>query len=671
MGEVDGYYYTPRKRHRFRKFLFFVFIVLVILCVIYWDKVYFFANLLLGNLYIVKVSVDKENVFLSRGISQELNFQIRASANPFCTSECRTRLFDLSTGEKIDDSSLIIKLPDPQYKTYNINVDQAGAGQKLYRFQVDCKSYGNSLCNTNGQTKERSVIVTANYGPSKEYELVKNTTKDRLIYLWTNASNMYANLYISTILNDKFSDNMAEKRMLKDSIDGSSSALLSFNNSLNFIKEKWESSSYDNINDEINRADAELEVFRQRYNIIMGSLKANVSAHNYLIARIGGLNEALVSIKQNSLSSANSLQLKENIAKYNDLISSLNKPYNLSNRVDEADRIYSKVQKLSNLESEESGVIVNDEILPWKNDRLELVSTNFSYYPNLGEPKKQCCLYGQCGQCCDNSCKNDPSKYPIILLHGHDFNSRASAEASLDTFTSIQNMLDEDGYINAGSILLGEVNSDDYGSLGLINKSISVKASYYFDLYKNTKSSVVIQTKTDSIDTYAIRLRDIIDTVKLKTGRDKVIIIAHSMGGLVVRRYNDIFSREDIHKLILLGTPNHGIEGNILTYCSIIGAKSECEDMDKDSLFINKLSSQEGNEIIYNIIGVGCNMGEGITGDGIVTNQSAYLPGANNFYIEGTCADNLNMLHGGLLRPGIYPRVYSIINETLGNSIKN
>lgn len=51
-----------------------------------------------------------------------------------------------------------------------------------------------------------------------------------------------------------------------------------------------------------------------------------------------------------------------------------------------------------------------------------------------------------------------------------------------------------------------------------------------------------------------------ISKAKEETGADKVNIIAHSMGGLIARAYvqNDSLYRDNISKLAMVGTPNHG-----------------------------------------------------------------------------------------------------------------
>ena len=100
------------------------------------------------------------------------------------------------------------------------------------------------------------------------------------------------------------------------------------------------------------------------------------------------------------------------------------------------------------------------------------------------------------------------------------------------------------------------------------------------------------------------QLRDAIQRVKQQTGALKVTVVAHSMGGLVARFYikSDLY-RNDIDKLITLGTPNEGapIAGNRAAdlfglllgifgnNTSIFGAARE--EMTPNSEFLNELNS--------------------------------------------------------------------------------
>ena len=251
-------------------------------------------------------------------------------------------------------------------------------------------------------------------------------------------------------------------------------------------------------------------------------------------------------------------------------------------------------------------------------------------------------------------------------MHGHSFNEKVSALGSLDIFNSLQNQLESDGYVNTGSFLSTNYDNQSRGILGKINKSVSVKASYYFDVLSTDAGSFLLETKTDNIDTYTLRLREIIQNVKYLTGKDKVIVIAHSMGGLVIRRYVQVFGTEDLDKIILVTVPNHGVDGFVVSYCSLLGTPLECNDMNSDSLFLNKLNRDNKINIpLYNIIGLGCSW-ENSVGDGIVKNDSAYLSFAKNYYVNGSC-DGFDYFHSDVLDVEKYPEVYKLINESLRN----
>lgn len=62
----------------------------------------------------------------------------------------------------------------------------------------------------------------------------------------------------------------------------------------------------------------------------------------------------------------------------------------------------------------------------------------------------------------------------------------------------------------------------------------------------------------DDIDRLADRLAQRIVEVVAHSGRQKITLIAQSMGGLVCRAYLSRYGGEHAHRLITLGTPHHG-----------------------------------------------------------------------------------------------------------------
>ena len=304
------------------------------------------------------------------------------------------------------------------------------------------------------------------------------------------------------------------------------------------------------------------------------------------------------------------------------------------------------------------------------------VSANISYKivssmnTNLSDNPPICCVFNDCKPCCsEDSCKNDQKRFPVVFIHGHSFARDNSPEFSLDSFDKLQSKLQEDGYLNAGIVSLYSKNEPlQEGIWGISGKPVTVKISYYYDTFRKDDKYILIPTKTENIDTYAVRLKELIEIIKERTGTPKVNIIAHSMGGLVARRYMQIFGGQDVNKFIMIGTPNHGISSPAGSYCGLVGENRECNDMLRNSLFINKLndpSAQPTNVKIFSIIGQGCTT-DSKDGDGVVTTESARLDNAKLFYVNGTCEGLFGgILHTELLDIGKYPQTYEDISEIL------
>ncbi|MEK6983700.1 MAG: alpha/beta fold hydrolase [Nanoarchaeota archaeon] len=319
-----------------------------------------------------------------------------------------------------------------------------------------------------------------------------------------------------------------------------------------------------------------------------------------------------------------------------------------------------------------------------KIDKFQGKTTNFDFQPvsinitfshisridtTLSDNPPICCVFNDCKSCCrDDSCVKDPKTFPIIMLHGHSPSRDNSPEFSLDTFNKLQLRLQEDGYLSAGTVSLYSQNEPaQEGIWGKSGKPVTVKASYYYDAFREEDKYIIIPTKSENIDTYALRLKDLIDTVKQRTSKPKVHIIAHSMGGLVARRYIQIFGEDDIDKLIMIAVPNKGISGSIGEYCGLIGENRECQDMHENSLFINKLNDplrQPAKIRKYILFGEGCPMKMG-NGDGVVLSEKAKLTDGKTFQVNGTCPGFGRLLHTEILDIDKYPEVYNIIKEIL------
>lgn len=70
--------------------------------------------------------------------------------------------------------------------------------------------------------------------------------------------------------------------------------------------------------------------------------------------------------------------------------------------------------------------------------------------------------------------------------------------------------------------------------------------------------AVNLEPVIGSIDEYVPMIHNAIETLCAETGHDKVVIVAHSMGGLASRAYLRDHGTRRIAKLITLGTPHRG-----------------------------------------------------------------------------------------------------------------
>lgn len=288
------------------------------------------------------------------------------------------------------------------------------------------------------------------------------------------------------------------------------------------------------------------------------------------------------------------------------------------------------------------------------------IKTNVTFI--LAEPTPQCPIFGKPQACCFD-CRE--KNYPIVFLHGHALSKDVSAEYSLEGFNEIQKRLEEDGYLNAGTITLYTAKDSPAGLLGEIPAPLTFRGSYYFDVFKQPENYVLVETKSENIDTYAIRLKDLLETIEYKTGKKKVVLMGFSMGGVVARRYLQLFGPEKVDRLIMIGTPNKGTVGTIAEVCPLTGAELECRDLRSDSLLMNKLNTGTSPKIpVFNIVGTGCNM-EGKQGDGAVLEENAKLDWATNFVIKGKCRSVTYPLHLDLRNLQLYPEVYEKIKVAL------
>ncbi|MBI2140743.1 alpha/beta fold hydrolase [Candidatus Woesearchaeota archaeon] len=290
-----------------------------------------------------------------------------------------------------------------------------------------------------------------------------------------------------------------------------------------------------------------------------------------------------------------------------------------------------------------------------------VLSENFT----LPEQKPLCCAFDRCGSCCGEECFSLPDAYPVLFVHGHTFNDDNTPEFSLRAFSKIQKSLEEEGYINGGELDLE--NAPEMLTAGEWGRSphpITARASYYYINDYNIGGLTLVTQKHERIENYALRLREIIELLQAKTSRKKVNLVAHSMGGLVVREYLNLFGGASVDNVIFAATPHLGIPPGIAKVCSLVGSSKECDDMKEGSVFLTRLNAKKFPDGVnaLSVYGTGCTMESSQDGDGIVTASSAKLGSGEIVEVKGNCTDRFNSnFHSQILDPDIYPETLQAI----------
>ncbi len=640
------------------KLLFFLVVSFVlVLFLIFGARLYLFINFLLGNDTLVKLTADKQDFFLENGESAVVEFDTYVSTNFFCEAKCSYSFEDLSMGYVLDRGNFTTKISNPNKIEYNLVAPDIGEGQKLYLFEVSCFSRETPFCKTNEEVNKRSYLVALNYELSesqKNFRERANESLQRLIF-------EYDELQRIDLENEGMFEILSKHIELKNISDGN---LTKIGEDLDSLLEDWKNYEYEAVLEDAlaNKINHTRELFVE----INNNLSSKFSSYNEFV--LDGLElrgEITHLIIMENISIDNHEDISYLVRNFNFFVGNLTMPFDLALKKNEVNYLFLKVNNtFDELENNYSFEFNYSSLKPFN---LSFLSkpfySNYSSGKELSVEEPMCCYKGDCDVCCGDGCWSDDSKYPIILVHGHSFNDKISADSSLGDLNVIKDELVEGGIVDGGYVIIRKL--DDAGTFARTNRQIVFAASYYFDIYQNEEETLSLQAKADSLDTYALRLNDIVENVKRMTNRKKVNIVAHSMGGLVSRRYMQIFGEGSVDNLVMIGTPNKGIDGYVLSSCYVFGANIHCDMMDESSLFMNKLNfGQVPDTNVTMIVGLGCNT-DGSPGDGIVKNESAYLSWANNYFVEGNCS-GVDFFHRSMLDVREYPEVYEIIEEGLG-----
>ncbi len=662
MAKRDG---DKKHTHKFLIFLIIVFLVIGVF--LFVTRYYLYIKFLLVEDVLVSVETESNYIELKNGGTENVSFSFQTTSNIFCKVECTTSFRELNN-ENYTETKTYVRPRDKVTKTYQINSNKNGNGLDLYRFDISCNSIKSLACPTSGFPTKRNSIVSVNHTLNNFEETKKESYTNDInnLIFEINYINIYSTYFYNSLLE-------INKTVLSYSdINKTEFVLNKINSSLIYLdnlQEIWSTQDYNEIELSFREVIKNNDANTKSFNEINDSINNKINNYNNIILNLNNVYINLTNIDSyNFDNETDLLEINSTIKDYNKLVNNIKLYSNIENKILLVDDFNNNhLLNITNLNVKSKNLVKkqnSSEIFKIDLRKIEfngvqdIANFNFDVSP-------QCCLFGKCEKCCFNdSCRDN--NYPVIFLHGHQIIKQESPEYSLESLNNIQQTIESYGYLSSGttSIIL---NKNDPKILQYFNITSSFRASYYYDLFNDPENPIVVSAKSDDINTYAIRLKNIIEVVKEKTGRPKVIIVGYSMGGLVIRRYVQLFGEDDVDKIILIASPNYGISGDVAMYCGVFGEAKHCKDMKADSVFMNSLNDGSTLGIpVYNIIGTGCDT-YGEDGDGIVTSKSAFLNFADNFYIDGTCDNLFDPLHARIVQPDEYPITYEKVIEILNS----
>lgn len=183
---------------------------------------------------------------------------------------------------------------------------------------------------------------------------------------------------------------------------------------------------------------------------------------------------------------------------------------------------------------------------------------------------------------------------------------------SIDSLNEFQDKLVDDGFIKVGILLpnvnINEIPKGEWGKGGL---PITVRTTYYINVVNQDGKVYGMIDKDRGIRDYAKTLSEIVEILKYRSGKDKVNMIAFSMGGLVSRSYiKDFGGASNVHKLVTIGTPNNGVYDidGINFACGLLGQNKECADLNANKTFIKYLKTYDISKSNVKVITVAGNV---------------------------------------------------------------
>jgi triacylglycerol esterase/lipase EstA (alpha/beta hydrolase family) len=139
----------------------------------------------------------------------------------------------------------------------------------------------------------------------------------------------------------------------------------------------------------------------------------------------------------------------------------------------------------------------------------------------------------------------------------------------------------------------------------------------------HSHATVDLEPVFGDIDHYAQQIEEAVQALLAACGKDRVIIVAHSMGGLAARAWLRSFGAQRVARIITLGTPHHG------TDLAHMGLGANARQMRRNAEWLAQLDAADRGQrgLFTSIYSFHDNI--------IAPQDSCHLPGARNIALPG------------------------------------
>jgi pimeloyl-ACP methyl ester carboxylesterase len=135
---------------------------------------------------------------------------------------------------------------------------------------------------------------------------------------------------------------------------------------------------------------------------------------------------------------------------------------------------------------------------------------------------------------------------------------------------------------------------------------------------------VTLEPVYTSIDNLARVLADRIDELRAATGARQVVLVTHSMGGLIARAYLRDHSAAKVARLVTIGAPHHG---SVHAY---LGAGENAREMAPGSRWLEALARSEEGRLSLPFTSI-----YGVHDNFVAPQASSVHPAARNVPVAG------------------------------------